>query len=53
MAIECKFWGINFASDDISSLALKLNEIYNKTVVAKVKVILFTIYWYLQLFHKY
>ncbi|XP_014477487.1 PREDICTED: RING finger protein 17-like isoform X2 [Dinoponera quadriceps] len=37
MAFECKFWNINFVSDDVNLLADKLNEIYNKVVVAKIK----------------
>lgn len=38
MAIKCIFWGLNFVSDNISLLALKLNEIYNQAVVAEIKV---------------
>lgn len=37
MAIKCTFWGLNFVSRDITLLASKLNEIYNQTVVARVK----------------
>lgn len=38
MAIKCTFWGLNFVSNDISLLASKLDEIYNQSVVARVKV---------------
>jgi len=44
MAIKCTFWGLNFVSNDISLLASKLDEIYNKAVVARIKVNLFRIY---------
>ncbi|CAL1681712.1 unnamed protein product [Lasius platythorax] len=37
MAIKCTFWGLNFVSNDIALLASKLDEIYNQTVVARVK----------------
>ncbi|XP_025267597.1 RING finger protein 17 isoform X2 [Camponotus floridanus] len=37
MAIKCKFWGLNFVSDDTTLLASKLDEIYNQTVVARIK----------------
>lgn len=43
MAIKCKFWGLNFVSDDTTLLASKLNEIYNQTVVARIKASLFKI----------
>ncbi|XP_029662975.1 RING finger protein 17-like isoform X4 [Formica exsecta] len=37
MTIKCTFWGLNFVSSDITLLASKLDEIYNQTVVARVK----------------
>lgn len=37
MAIKCTFWGLNFVSDDLTLLASKLDEIYDQTVVARVK----------------
>ncbi|XP_050456046.1 RING finger protein 17-like isoform X2 [Cataglyphis hispanica] len=37
MAIKCTFWGLNFVSRDLILLASKLNEIYNQTVVARIK----------------
>lgn len=43
MAIKCTFWGLNFVSNDIALLASKLDEIYNQTVVARVKASLFKI----------
>lgn len=38
MVIECQFWNIDFTSDDVDLLASKLDEIYSKEVVARVKV---------------
>lgn len=38
MVLECQFWNIDFVSDDVNLLASKLDEIYNKVVVARVKV---------------
>lgn len=38
MTIKCQFWNIDVISDDNDLLALKLDEIYNKVVVARVKV---------------
>ncbi|EFN81810.1 RING finger protein 17 [Harpegnathos saltator] len=37
MAIECKFWNLEFVSDDIDLLASQLDKIYNTAVVARVK----------------
>lgn len=37
MTIKCTFWGLNFVSSNITLLASKLDEIYNQTVVARVK----------------
>ncbi|XP_011695904.1 PREDICTED: RING finger protein 17 isoform X2 [Wasmannia auropunctata] len=37
MAIKCTFWGLDFVSDDIDLLALKLDKIYNQAVVARIK----------------
>lgn len=43
MAIKCTFWGLNFVSHDNALLASELNEIYNQTVVARIKASLFKI----------
>lgn len=40
MAIECQFSGIEFVSDDVESLARELDKIYNRVVVAQIKVVL-------------
>ncbi|XP_072764872.1 RING finger protein 17 isoform X2 [Anoplolepis gracilipes] len=39
MVVKCTFWGLDFVSEDTTLLASKLNEIYNQTVVARVKAI--------------
>lgn len=38
MAFECQLYNIGFGSNDINLLAGKLDEIYNKVVVARVMV---------------